>query len=328
MYFLVLSEQTVFFRQKQRQLIFIDSCLFIKEILPDKAAFLPVFRDGGISDHIPVFIQCVHIKDKYSPGIQIIVHQPEHLQQLFLLKDVIHGIADADHCLHGTVQFKFPHILQQVKDIVAGSRLFFHGSLQHFFGVVHADHVVALPGQQFRHGAGAAAQFQYKAVCHLIFPEKSGQIPAPGRIINIIHKQVIDPGKIFIGFFHSVFSLLLLMNGHGLSLRFPLYGHKSFRIIGRIAFEVSFWVFIDMPLSKMGMKHSMSGPLPCEQAGPKDCINFNTPGDEPQCKDKRKGRISGCRSAFRASLSQEHAHMLLFPRHDIRRSRDLAVNTA
>ena len=80
---------------KQGQFIFIDPLLLIIIIIPDKTTFLPLFRERSISQYFPVFIFCIKVKDKYTLGIQIIIHQTEYFLQFFFIRHIIHGIADA-----------------------------------------------------------------------------------------------------------------------------------------------------------------------------------------------------------------------------------------
>ena len=72
---LITGIQATFLLDKQRQRIFVDTAFFVKSIFPDKTFMLPVLTDGRISDQIPVFVQRIHIKNKDSVLIQIIMHQ-------------------------------------------------------------------------------------------------------------------------------------------------------------------------------------------------------------------------------------------------------------
>ena len=66
--FLLLSD-------KKRQIIFIDPAFLIIIIFPDKAAFFPVLRECILRQKRLVFEGCIHIENKQSSGVQIVVDQ-------------------------------------------------------------------------------------------------------------------------------------------------------------------------------------------------------------------------------------------------------------
>ena len=88
-------------------------------VLPYKTTFFPIFGNGNISNHLFIFVHRIKIKNKQSTGIQIIIHQPECLNDILFFQQVIDGITDAYHCTHCTIQFKLSHILQQIQNIQA-----------------------------------------------------------------------------------------------------------------------------------------------------------------------------------------------------------------
>ena len=114
------------------------------EILPDKAAILTVFGNRGITDHLFIFINRIKIKDKNPTGEQVIVHQMESLKHILIHQQIIQGIADTDNGSDRTVQIQLPHILTQIQNIAPGLKLLIQGDLQHLFGAVHPNHVIAL----------------------------------------------------------------------------------------------------------------------------------------------------------------------------------------
>ena len=150
-------KQPPFFPHKDRQVIFVEPTVFFIVVFPDETAVIPVFRDGTVPDHRPVFIRRIKVKQKQPSGIQIIVHQRKRLFQLLFFQQIIEGIADADYGPHRAVKLKFAHILLQIEDIQPGLFLFFQGDIQHPAGQIHPDHIVPGPRQPLRHAAGAAA---------------------------------------------------------------------------------------------------------------------------------------------------------------------------
>lgn len=94
-------------------------------------------------------------------GVQIIIYQPKHLQQLLRFQDIIQRVAAAHRRPDGSVQFKLPHILLDIQDIASRCKLFFLGFLQHVRGAVHTDHIISAGRQQFRHLPRAASQIQH-----------------------------------------------------------------------------------------------------------------------------------------------------------------------
>ena len=83
--------------------VMIQVLLLIIAVLPDEASFLPVLCNGGIPDHGLVFVYRVHIKQKDSVGIQVIVHQGKYMLQFLFLCYVIQAVAHADNRSYGSV---------------------------------------------------------------------------------------------------------------------------------------------------------------------------------------------------------------------------------
>jgi hypothetical protein len=69
-------------RQKQCQRILIILRIRVIRVFPYKTSLRPVFRDRLIANRL-VAGWCVDIEQKQSPGIQIIIDQPEYLQEIF-----------------------------------------------------------------------------------------------------------------------------------------------------------------------------------------------------------------------------------------------------
>ena len=82
---------------------------------------------------------------------------------------------------------------------MAGLLPFFKCFLQHLFGIVDADHVIARFGEELGHDAGPAAQIQDDVAFHAVsLLQLLYQPSAPGYIIHIVLKQIIDACKPFI----------------------------------------------------------------------------------------------------------------------------------
>ena len=154
---------------KQRQVVLINPRFFIKIIVPDKTAFFPVFRNRRFPKDFFIFVSGIQIKNKNSSWIQVIIDQGEYLNQIFIIQNVIHGIADADHCPNSPIKFKFPHILKEIQDVAAAFQLLFHCNFQHFLCIVHANHIISGCSQKFGKASGSAAQIQYQAVLYAPF---------------------------------------------------------------------------------------------------------------------------------------------------------------
>ena len=77
--FAVTSEQIALFLNKNCQVIFIDNFFFIIKIIPYKAAFLAVFRNGLLSKDFLVLLNSIQVKYKNTARIQIIIHQGKNL---------------------------------------------------------------------------------------------------------------------------------------------------------------------------------------------------------------------------------------------------------
>ena len=204
MLFLIFFIKSVRPGKKQRQFIDVQPAGTVVFILPDETALLAVLRDGPVSQELFIFIDGIQIKQKQAARIQVVVDQAEDLQQILFLRDIIHGVADADHRPHGPVKLKLPHILQQIENIQGLFPRLLHGFLEHSRGVVHANHVIPCPGQAHGQASGSASQFQNQSVPDALLPQKPDDITAPGIIIHITHEQVIDSGK-FSVCFHQLF---------------------------------------------------------------------------------------------------------------------------
>jgi len=111
MLFFAFLIQTIFSRKKKRQFIHIQVLLLIIAVLPDEASVFSVFCNSRISDHITVFMNCVHIKNKKSTRIKIIIYQCKNILQIFFICQIIHTVTDTDHCTDCTIKFKVLHIL-------------------------------------------------------------------------------------------------------------------------------------------------------------------------------------------------------------------------
>ena len=189
-------------------------------VFPDEAAVFPVFRNGGIANHLPILVNCIEVKDKKPSGIQIVVHQGKCFLYILILKEIIHAVADADHCSNCAVQIQLPHILTKIKDFTLGLLFFEKGRLQHFLGVVHPDHIIALSGKKLRQRPCPAAQIHYQIALRGKNPILSffrRKIPShrlagpvslylrgekfrPLPVGGVIHKNIIHTGKIRIRF--------------------------------------------------------------------------------------------------------------------------------
>ena len=200
MNFLVSLIKTIFSRKKQSQIIHIDPGLLIKFIFPDKASLFPILCNSRISKHFPVFIRGVHIKYENSIRIKIIVHQFKYSKQILLLCDVIHTVTDADDSTYRSIKFKLPHILFQIKDLMAGFCTFFHGFAKHFLRVIHTDHIITGLSQKLCHHSGPTAKFQHDPVFNSVFFKTSYKIFRPFFIFHIIHENIINSGKIAVCF--------------------------------------------------------------------------------------------------------------------------------
>ena len=180
MHLFIPAEQilSLFLRDKQRENILIDPLLRVIAVLPDKAPVFPVLRNRGLPDP-PVFRLCIHIKNKNPARIQVIIHQPENLQKIFLGQYIVHTVTDAHNRPHGSVQLELPHILIQVQDIVAGLIFFVLCLLQHLHGTVDPDHIISGIRQQLRHASCSAPQFTDQSVGNPVPLQQPDQIPAP-----------------------------------------------------------------------------------------------------------------------------------------------------
>ena len=141
--FAVEDLPAVFFRNEEREVVFVDVLLLVKIVVPDKTGVLPVLRYGLLTQYLPVFVGGVQIKQENASRIQIVVHQTEHFQKIFFFCDIVHAVTDGDNCPHSAVKLEFAHVLQKVEDVLAVLRFFLHGDLQHVRGVVNGYHVVA-----------------------------------------------------------------------------------------------------------------------------------------------------------------------------------------
>ena len=72
---LVFSVKVLFFPYKQGQIILIDSVLRVIPVFPDKASFVPILRNDGLSQNLFIFIESIQIEEKNPSWIQIIINQ-------------------------------------------------------------------------------------------------------------------------------------------------------------------------------------------------------------------------------------------------------------
>ena len=88
--------QAVFLLNKKRQIVLISPGLRVIIIFPDKACALAVFRDRPIAHHLTKLIRRIHIKQKDTARVEIIVGKSKNRCQIFFCQHIIHTITDAD----------------------------------------------------------------------------------------------------------------------------------------------------------------------------------------------------------------------------------------
>ena len=164
MCFRISAVQLSRFRDKQCQVIFIDSGLFVIIIFPDKTSFLPALRKCVISKKLFVFIGGIHIKDKYSTAFQTGGNPPECIGKFLWLKHIIDTVTGTADCPHTSIQFECLHLLQQIKN--RRICLLFHGFLQHIHRNIHTGHIIPTGCQSPGQFSGSASQIQHRSVCN------------------------------------------------------------------------------------------------------------------------------------------------------------------
>ena len=82
--FAVEDLPAVFFRNEEREVVFVDVLLLVKIVVPDKTGVLPVLRYGLFAQYLSVFVESVQVKYENALRVQVVVDQTEYLQEVFL----------------------------------------------------------------------------------------------------------------------------------------------------------------------------------------------------------------------------------------------------
>ena len=141
---------------------------------------------------------CVHIKQKKSLRIQIIIDQAENLKKFLSLRNVIQTVTDTDYSTDSSIQFKLLHILLKIQNILSGLHSFLHSLCKHLSGIVHSNHIIPPVCKQSRHRSGAAAKFQYQTILDPIFLKMICNIVCPFFVIDIVHEQIVNLCKFLV----------------------------------------------------------------------------------------------------------------------------------
>ena len=195
MLFLTLLIQPVLSWQKQRQFINIQSIFHVITVFPDKTSVLSVLSDRSIPDHITILMNRIHVKNKKTARVQIIIDQSKDIFQIFLICQIIHAVTDTDHSTNRTIKFKILHILQQIQNIMSGFRTLLHCLCKHFLRIINSDHIISRIRKHLCDRSRPTSKFQNQTILDLLLFQCFYNIVCPFPIIYIILKHIINSGK-------------------------------------------------------------------------------------------------------------------------------------
>ena len=101
--FLAFFIQAILSRKKNSKLIIIQAFFFIKTVVPDEAALLTVLGNCRITHKVSVLMYGIHIKEKNTFRIQIVIYQTKYLKKFFSLRDIIQAVTHTDHRTYRTI---------------------------------------------------------------------------------------------------------------------------------------------------------------------------------------------------------------------------------
>ena len=141
---LIFSVSSVFLADEKCQIVLVDHLLLIVEILPNETALLTILRNRLLSKLFPVLVHGVEIKDKDSVRIKVIIRKSDNLNEILVLHQIIHRIADAHNRVNRSVKLKLSHILFQIQNSSRLLCLLLNRDLKHFLGQIHTDHIITI----------------------------------------------------------------------------------------------------------------------------------------------------------------------------------------
>ena len=195
MFLLTLLIQSVFSWKKKCQFIYIQGIFPVITVLPDKASVLSVLSNSRIADHIPVFMDRIHIKNEQPARIQIIIYQRKKILQIFLVRQIIHTVTDTDHSTNRTIQLKILHILQKIQNIMTGFCPLLHSLCKHLLRIIDTDHIISGICKHLCHSTCSTSQLQNQTIPDPVLSQCFYNIVCPFTIVYIIHENIINTGK-------------------------------------------------------------------------------------------------------------------------------------
>ena len=132
---------------EEGEIIFIDGSFLIEPVVPDKGAVVSVFSNCAVPDHVPVEMQRLEIKHKYSAGEQESVDSFKELHHIFVGQKIIDTVSYADEGAGCAVELKFPHILAQIQRSVAQLVPALQRHAEHLFRQINAHDVISSVGK-------------------------------------------------------------------------------------------------------------------------------------------------------------------------------------
>ena len=178
-------------------------------IFPHTIDIICIIQIDLISQHFPMLIWRIHIKQKNTAGF---CHIENLLKNGFDIRkriQMIQAIQCTDRNIHCSVQVQFSHILTNILNRQVVFELLLHCLIQHSIGIVNTQYIIAQFCKFFRKTARSASQIQqYNALRLAVFLNQPVKIGCSLRIFHIFCQLVVIKRKCLVSCFHSNASFL------------------------------------------------------------------------------------------------------------------------
>ena len=179
-----------------------DIGLLVELAAPD-AEDVVVLVDEHLAVHGPELFRGVDVEDEDAAGIQDSVGPPDGGFAVSGVRDIVQAVQGADGHVHGSGEPQIPEVLAGEHGPVFHVHGLHHGLRQHFLGQVHAGDLIALPGQDLGHGAGAAGHIHHGAGRQALPLQDLLVEGHGGLVVNIVGQAVVAGRQIMISVHHG-----------------------------------------------------------------------------------------------------------------------------
>ena len=153
---------------------------------------------GIVAISVLKLVRCVHIEQKESVGVKIIVCSCKAFGKILGGEQIVYTIQTAGHRTHRSVKFKGAHILLQPQNVVA-SVILQERFTKHIGTAVYTDHIVTACGKLKRHSACTAGKVKEKlgALCQVAIKASFKKV-SPSDVINFGIELVVNTSNGFV----------------------------------------------------------------------------------------------------------------------------------